>query len=61
METTRSLSLSPLPLKKGFFLYLKMWDLLDKREKEDKSYTKFIFQFKEGLSLAVGKGENIFF
>ena len=39
-ERERCISLSPsLPLKEEFFLYQKLWDLLDYGEKVDKSAT----------------------
>ena len=41
-----SLSLSPLPPKKEFSLYHKLWDSLDKREKIDKSDTKQLWTKK---------------
>ena len=35
----------PIPLKEEFYLYQKLWDSLDYREKVDKSDTKWLELF----------------
>ena len=50
MSPSLPLSLSPLPLKKEYSLYQKLWASLDKREKVNKSETKLLFdQFQTFL------------
>ena len=55
------LSLS-LPIKTGFSISQKLWDLLDSREKVDKRYTKYILDcvvFYNGQKiLSVGQLSN---